>query len=108
MTRPPRWYQHARIKRYGRTLYVNTPRVWKWGLSLVVYTASTFGLGVIAFHDHDDDEWVLLVVLVAVEFRITRMRYLTKREIADRHEALAEQYGPQLAAEAEAFLRGDG
>lgn len=102
-----RWYSHARIKRYGRTLYVNSPRVWKWGLSIVIFTASTFGLGLVCFRDNEDDEWVALVCLGIFEFRFTSCRYHTKREHRDHVDKFAAEHGERIAAEAEAFLRGD-
>jgi len=104
VTETRRWYSHARIRRYGRTFYVNSPRIWTWGINVAVFVGGSFGLGAISFHDSEDDEWVFLVTLVGVEFRLTRVRYWTKREARRRHEEYLKKYGEQLVDEVEDFL----
>lgn len=101
-----RWYSHARVKRYGwKTLYVNTPRIYKWGLHVCVYLFQTFGLGTVVFRDHEDDEWVSLLQVGPCEIRFTRVRYWSRREQRDHEDEYVEKYGSQLIDETERFLQ---
>lgn len=101
-----RWYSHAMFKRYGwKVFYVNSPRVWTWGINVAVFVTGSFGLGAIVFRDQEDDEWVLLVTLIAAEFRFTRVRYWTRREQRRRHEAFVQARTVELVDEVEDFLR---
>lgn len=106
--RPPRWYEHANVKRYGwRTWYVMSPRVWTRAMFVQILIGGSYGLGVLCFEDHEDDERVLLVTIIAIEFRFTLTKMWTKRRARQASLDYAAKHGPRVVEQAEAILRGD-
>lgn len=107
--RPPRWYEHASFKRFGRNAYLNTPRIGTIGLFVAIYVVPHgFNLGITAYRDEDDDNWVVSIGLVLIEFRISAMHYFTKRKAMRRREAYLAEQGQRTILEAERYLSGEG
>lgn len=96
----------GQVARYGTTLFLQTPRLWRWKVNAWVAPLPDVPLlGVLMYQDEDEGFCVAVgIAVLRLDFGLTRWQ--TRRE-RDRHaEEYAAAEAPAVIEAAERFLRG--